>query len=281
MEIAIPLLDGLPAAGDAQTASVRALTGRDEALLDSSSDALPAERVTGLLAGVTARIGDQAPVTPAMVRRLTVGDRERLLIGCAAATLGTRVEAVARCPHPSCGELIELSVDLGALLQRPDRARPADRELQVRTEAGARTLRFRLPTGADLEAAARASLSDPAAGRARLLDACLVDIVDDQGRPADRALDAATASALEQAIHDLDPVAEILADGDCPACGRPVHAVLDGFALLASGIASGDRLLAEIDGVARAYHWSEAEILSLPLPRRRRYLDLIRAQSVS
>jgi hypothetical protein len=59
-----------------------------------------------------------------------------------------------------------------------------------------------------------------------------------------------------------------------------VPAVLDGFSLLASGIATGDRLLEEVHSIARAYHWSEAEILALPLPRRRRYLDLLQGEPV-
>ena len=55
--------------------------------------------------------------------------------------------------------------------------------------------------------------------------------------------------------------------------------VLDAFSLLASGLAAADRLYAEIDAVARAYHWSEAEILALPIARRRRYLGLIGAMA--
>jgi hypothetical protein len=37
-------------------------------------------------------------------------------------------------------------------------------------------------------------------------------------------------------------------------------------------------LLLEIDQLARAYHWSEADILAIPAARRRRYLALIDAR---
>src|SRR5688572_8962174 len=119
-EMAVELLDGLAGGGTRQLAAVRALTGRDEALLDADADAVPAERTTRLLAAVTQRIGEQAPVTAAMVGSLTAGDRERLLIACAAATLGASTDVVAHCPRPDCGELIEFSIRLDDLLDLPE-----------------------------------------------------------------------------------------------------------------------------------------------------------------
>ena len=38
------------------------------------------------------------------------------------------------------------------------------------------------------------------------------------------------------------------------------------------------RLLQEVFVLASRLHWSEAELLSMPLPRRRAYLDLIEAE---
>ena len=281
-EIAVELLDGLAGGGTRQLAAVRAVTGRDEALLDTEADAVPAERTTRLLAAVTLRIGEQAPVTPTMIRSLTAGDRERLLIGCAAATLGASADVVAHCPRQDCGELIEFSIRLDDLLALPEaRARPDHHELAVRTEAGTRKLRFRLPTGADLEAAAHCALADPGSARTLLLDRCLLEVTDARGRVQPRDLSDDVASALEEAIRTLDPGAEAIAETECPECGQVIRTLLDGFALLSSATATGDRLLAEIDSLARAYHWSEAEILSLPLPRRRRYLDLILARSAA
>lgn len=35
------------------------------------------------------------------------------------------------------------------------------------------------------------------------------------------------------------------------------------------------RLLREVHALARAYHWSERELLALPLPRRTAYLQLL------
>ena len=40
----------------------------------------------------------------------------------------------------------------------------------------------------------------------------------------------------------------------------------------------GRQLLQDVHRLACLYHWGEAEILSLPLPRRRAYLSLIEAE---
>ncbi len=276
--IPVPLLDGPAGARGEPLAWVRPLTGAEEALLDSHSDALPAELATAIIAAATERIGDCSPVSPALARDLSVGDRERLLVACAAATLGDPVDIVARCPDPGCGESIELSIVLRDLL-RPsgEDRRTGDYELALDTEAGPRTLRFRLPTGGDQEEAARRAALDPDSAAAFLVERCLIAIRDEHGRDVSDSLDGEVARALDEAIERLDPAAETVAEGACPACGGTVRTLLDGFTLLRSGVASGDRLFLEIDSLARTYHWNETEILSLPLPRRRRYLDLILA----
>ena len=276
--IPVPLLDGLAGAGGAPLAWVRPLTGAEEALLDSRSNALPAELATAIIAAATERIGDLAPVSPASARELSVGDRERLLVGCAAATLSDEVDIVARCPDPGCGESIEMSIRLRDLLHPPgDDRRTGNHELTVQTRGGPRKLRFRLPRGGDQEEAARLARSDPDAAAALLVERCLVAVTDERGEDRPGAADPEVAKALDEAIERLDPAAETVAQGACPACGTTVGTLLDGLALLRSGIASGDRLFLEIDSLARTYHWNESEILSLPLPRRRRYLDLILA----
>ena len=266
--LAVSLFDG-------PLAWLRGLTGADELLLDEAAGELPAARATRLLATVTTRIGDIAPVTVDLVRGLTVGDRERLLLGCAMATFGAELDVVARCPHDDCCELAELSVSLAELLE-PLRtcARPREHRLEVTAGGRVRELRFRLPTGADQEAVAEEALTDPTSAAASLLGRCLIAPCDGPGAADD-------AAAVGEAITTLDPAFEWAAEAECPACGRPVRTLLDGMALLSSGASPSGRLYGEIDRVARAYHWSEAAILALPVSRRRRYLDLITAQGLT
>ena len=272
--LAISLLDGPAAAGKASLAWLRGLTGADELMLDEAASEYPATRATRLLAAVTARIGDIAPVTPDIVRGLTVGDRERLLLGCTMATFGPEIDVVARCPHDECRELADLSVSLSDLLEPVAPSdRPREHRLEIATDDGIRELRFRLPTGTDQEAVAAQAVADPWSGAASLLDRCLIAV------PGSRRHEQEEA-AVSDAIAGLDPACEWAAEADCPACGRPVRTLLDGLTLLSSGASSGGRLYTEIDRLARAYHWSEEAILALPVGRRRRYLDLVAARGL-
>src|SRR5436189_149727 len=51
---------------------------------------------------------------------------------------------------------------------------PREHRVDVATAGGVRELRFRLPTGADQEAVAAQTLTDPTSGGASLLDRCLI-----------------------------------------------------------------------------------------------------------
>ena len=86
---------------------------------------------------------------------------------------------------------------------------------------------------------------------------------------------AARRSSLANLLLALDPQAEITIDAVCPSCGEPVSALVDAAGILLAELTDGDdRLLREVDALARTYHWSEAEILGLDVHRRRRYLEL-------
>src|SRR4051812_17209818 len=104
MRVALPRgywLDGICY----REAGLRPLTGEDEVfLLETSQALLPAERVTAVLARCLTHLGPLQPVTAPVVRELTIGDREALLLCLRRLTCGDRVPCVVRCPHLNCGE---------------------------------------------------------------------------------------------------------------------------------------------------------------------------------
>jgi hypothetical protein len=137
---------------------------------------------------------------------------------------------------------------------------------------GGGTVRFRLPAGADLEAAAAAEDAD--AGARLLLERCVVgeELVED---PTD-------ADAVGAEMARRDPQAELRLTGACPACCEPFDALLDAGTLVLDELAgSADGLFREVHALARHYHWSEGEILGLDLTRRRRYLELLVADEAT
>jgi len=240
-------------------ALLRAPTGADEAVLaETLAGATGAERASALLAGCVARLGgDEAGL--ADVRDLVAGDREALLLQLRAAAFGDRVPCVVDCP--ACGERMDLELAIGDLLVGPY----ADVAAEHAVAVDGAPLRFRLPTGADLEAASRTP--DDETGAAVLLERCLLD---------ERALSAAARTALEDELERLDPQADLRVGATCPGCGEAVDAPVDSAALMLDELAaSADALFREVHALARHYHWSEGEILALELPRRRRYLDLL------
>ena len=80
--------------------------------------------------------------------------------------------------------------------------------------------------------------------------------------------------AIEDALEALDPQADVLLDLRCPACGSRWSEVFDAGLVLWSDIRlAAQRLLSEVAQLARAFHWSERDILGMPASRRRFYLE--------
>jgi hypothetical protein len=259
---------------------LRQLTGADEVLIREAEAAghPPAANVTALLAATVLRIGAVAEIGAEHVRRLTIGDRERLLLGLYAATFGPRLDLVARCPAEGCGALVEIDIPAVEAMALPAEGSPGpEHRLTVEAASGPLHVRFRLPTGADQENAV-AGAADVGRAADRLLVDCVLAVTDTAGRPVtvETVLEAIRAP-LGEAIRALDAGADTEAAVACPACGTNFPALLDGFALVSRSLTPADALFAEVDALARAYHWREPDTLALPVPRRRRYLALLAA----
>jgi hypothetical protein len=251
-------------------AGVRALDGEQEReLLERLADALPAERVTGVLASAVMSIGAISPVTADDVRELSIGDRERLVLALRALSRGDELECVFDCGTDGCGEPLELSLRIGELIATDPAAEPAARQL-TDTTADGRRFTVRAVTGRDHERAARRALHDPADAAAQLVAACVLSCDEAEPSPPFSTSDVGTMLAA------LDPVAELLLEGDCPACGQRVLAVLDPISHLWSEMKQRRAELEhDVHVLATHYHWSEREIVALDAARRRRYLALI------
>jgi len=269
----VELLHGLIEGGRRHTlAELREPTGHDEAMLaELGPDALPAERVGALIEALALRIGECERPTRDQLLRLSAGDRERLLLAICAALLGPEVDLVTPCPH--CGNLTEVPIRFDQVIaSRP--AAPLDRfELWADDERW--TARCRPPNGADLAKAVRGGTETARA----LLVGCLMDLTDPAGKQvAADTLPVECEADLAAALWRLDPIAECRIDMECPSCAGAVAALIDGHAILRTGLGGAQRLYGDVYRMARAYHWSEAEILALPLKRRRHYLAIAGAE---
>jgi hypothetical protein len=248
-------------------AELRPPTGADEAYLLSAGGLSRAEQVTGLLGRCVVRV-DELPAGDDLARALTVGDREALLLHLRADAFGDSLACTLECPE--CGERMDVDLRVSDLLVAPY-AEVRDRhEVELDVDGVRREAVVRLATGADQEAVARHE--DRAAGLEELVERCVLEL-----RAADEPpLPLALAEALSDPLAGLDPQAEITIDAVCPSCGEPLSGLVDAASvLLAELTATDERLLREVDAIARVYHWGEDEILGLDVHRRRRYLELL------
>jgi len=243
--------------------------GEDAADLELDFAAAPrAELVTAVLGNCLRELS-----TPDETWEWSLHRRLQALIAVERAS-GTHSAALhARCPDDGCGEPMELDLDLAqfVLPDQPER-------FECDVAPGVR-LAVRLPTGADQRRWRSDALTgaDPQPGLAREL------VLTVNGAPLadDAAFAVEWIEPLADALAARDPLTALRLVTRCPACGRSGAIAFDLEAhLLSSAAARQAQLLDTVHRLARAYHWSEREILALPRGRREHYLARVRAEEV-
>lgn len=207
-------------------------------------------------------LGAASPeLAPEVLATLPLGRRDVRLFTLRRWTFGSGVEGVVDCPE--CGERLELAFDLDDLgVADPDGGGESP-EGELEVEVGGARVRFRLPHSLDLEVLAE--LDDPSRARTALLERCVVG-----------PLTPAVATAVAAAMEAADPHASILLSSSCPSCGHGWDTPFDILVWFWDEIeAWGRRLLREVHVLARAYGWSERDILGMSAWRRRHYLELV------
>jgi len=203
---------------------------------------------------------------PAALRGLPIGRRNARLLALHAALGGRLLEATAPCP--SCGELAEFAVDPEALPRSDEPVEP------VPVEADGFVVSWRPPDSDDVAAAM--SAGDAVAAERLLLSRCVTAAAGSDATVDGTALPAPVRAAVDRAMAEADPLGEVLIDVACPTCGAAFVADLDvGDFVWAEVRARAWRLLQDVHVLARAYGWTEAEVLALGDRRRAAYLELV------
>jgi hypothetical protein len=204
----------------------------------------------------------------------SLGERNRRLLELHASLFGPYVELRSLCP--GCATAVEWSADCDALLGETAVEREAPTH---RLDSGGYRVEFRLADGADLMAAARDNRDngdrDEEAFARALLRRCVVSC-SEGGAPRDAStLPDSVLDALSIRMETLDPAARFSFALDCPECGARWDARLEVDELLWVKVqAAAERLLLEVDALARAYGWTEHEVLALSPLRRAAYLQM-------
>jgi hypothetical protein len=213
----------------------------------------PARRALALLAAAQAGQPDE-------LARLSIGRRDAALLTLREQTFGPRLESVATCPV--CREPLELAFDAAEIRVEP----PAD-AAEPRLRVGQYEARLRLPNSLDLLAPA-----EPA----ELLARCLVS-AECGGRPvAADELPAEVVAAIDAALAEADPQADVELGLTCPACAHAWLAPFDVLEYFWAEIGAwAVRLLHDVHSLASSYGWREADVLALSPWRREFYLQAI------
>jgi hypothetical protein len=217
---------------------------------------------------VLAAAGGEDGAGPGELARLPLGRRDGRLLSLHSALGGRTLEATAACP--ACGEQAEFAVAADALVERAGESVPP-----APVEVGGFVVSWRPPDSADLVAAGEAG--DAAAAERILLSRCVLAAAAPDGEVDRTELPLGVRAALAQAMAEADPLAEVLVDVVCPACGSAFVADLDlGGFVWAELRAHAHRLLRDVAVLARAYGWTEPDVLALDDVRRAAYLELAR-----
>jgi hypothetical protein len=211
-------------------------------------------------------IAGAAP-TPELLRATPVGDRIAALMAVAAATGDGTFSAAVRCPADGCGENLEVEVTWDEIRTI---AETTARE-PFAVEIDGLTFVVRRPEAADQDGLARASASGAEPTPRDVVAGLLVD------GPASE-LTPERVTAIEAALDERDPLICFTVGIGCPSCGsvadQEIPLVSIGAAVIRRQQA---RMLDDVHDLARAYGWSEGEILAIPAWRRARYRARIAA----
>jgi hypothetical protein len=207
-------------------------------------------------------------VPRAALVRLSIGERDSLLLALRDQVFGPRLTALAVCP--GCGERLELGFETADV--RADRKQDADELLNLRLEDYEITFRF--PNSLDL--AALPEEGDVQNKRQALLHRVISRAHYRGAETAPTQLPETVIAAIEERMAQADPQAEIQLNLSCAACGHGWQALFDIVSFFWGEVdAWAVRLLREVHSLARAYGWREADILAMSPGRRLRYLEML------
>lgn len=191
--------------------------------------------------------------------KMSVGDRQFVLARL-ACQLGSGPFWVGR-KCQECDAQFDTCIDLEQLPVKP--AGPDYPFAQTSTDCG--VIRLQVPNGSAQRELAQES--DEIDSVRRLAELCIIEPAANTLTLSDETLDN-----IDAALQQVSPEIAAEAVSDCPECEATNRVPIDLLQLLASRLKNP---LEEVHEIAKSYHWSEKEILTLTRERRREYLDLI------
>jgi hypothetical protein len=202
-----------------------------------------------------------------------LSERNARFIEIHASLFGRDLALVSHCP--ACGAIAEFTGDCAVLTRRlAEEMSTPEEGSSHHLESHGHLVEFRLPDAADVKAASTEDADDDFVWR--LLDRCVVKCTRDGADVSVRELPGLVLEALSGRMEMLAPGASVSFAVTCPHCDARWNAPLDAAQLVWQKVqAAAERLLFEIDALARAYGWTELDVLRLSPLRRAAYLQMV------
>lgn len=259
-----------------QEVEVRALTGYDlEYLKGAYKIPSQADWSTLILTRCIKRIGSFNTITPDLVKTLTLGDREAVLLHIRRMTFGDKLNCVINCTNETCEGQIGLEVNISDLLLPSYSHTLEQYQKTINSEGDNYIVDFRLPKGLDQEEIARIAKENPEAATSQLIKSCILKI-NINGKERIKKIPSLVYDEVFNSIDKLDPQAEIGFKITCPECNTEFNTILDTGMYFRNELKNNlNELYNEIHFLAYHYHWSEQEIMAMSIGKRRLYCDLL------
>lgn len=213
--------------------------------------------------------------------RLSVADRDMLVLYLRMITFGAEVWGTTSCPHKGCESNMDFSFDL-TTLEIPAVKQSNDLlSASVNYRSKKINFTYREPNGADQEVVCALEYTQPYNALLELLARCLTRV---DGLP--EILPDTLGSLPYEVLFDMDKeIASGMTSLDwdieltCPECNKGFISTLDLQAFFWEEIHSQEEdFWDDVHQLAFYYHWPEADILSLTRWKRKMFLSHIRRQ---
>lgn len=191
---------------------------------------------------------------------IPLGQRDQMLLALRSELFGRVLPCYADCP--ACRTRLEFTLDAEAF-------RSENNHPPIEVDG----LQIRQPTSRDL--ASVMTEPDPERAAQQLAQQCC-RLVAKQESDASPLLNPAQLAKIESILTEIDAAADIVLDFTCTQCGYVWQTPFDISDYLWREIDTyAARLMNDIHALARAYGWSEYEILGLSEIRRAAYLERV------
>jgi hypothetical protein len=204
-----------------------------------------------------------------VLAELPVGQRDALIFRLREKAFGSKIVGISTCP--GCQEKIELSFNVADIIQKEPRSNCSQ---TMMLDHQGYEVNFRLPNSYDLLIAS--AKGNPESAYSCLIERCVLSACSEKERISALELPSEVIEIMADMMSQADSTADLQMKIECSSCGHQWLQTFDIIWFFGKEIDSwAHRAIRDVNDLAGAYGWSEAEILSLSPWRRQHYLEAI------